>query len=252
MSHCGGEPTVYPMIGRDARWGWQINKSLVVGAKHELNIMCLHHRHCASKALVDVECASETIHRALSRPHDQSSVCRRLCQKPTCFALVMSANELERGNDLLQQGHAQQAAQVFQQILRDSGDDAQAHAGLGNALLQLGQDDQARSSLEKACRLNDRIAYAHSALAWLAPASRDRASARNSANRALALNPDDANSLFVLAQALTTEGRWNEAERAFQRCGPAYALHRRALRTWQRCVRPGVSSQGPRVTMARL
>jgi len=129
----------------------------------------------------------------------------------------MSSKEYERGNALLQQGHASQAAQVFQSLIQRSGDDAYAHAGLGHALLQLGREAEARDALLRACSLSDRISHAYGGLAWLALKQGDAGTARNMAGRAIALYPSDAASHFVLAQVQLAEGRMDESEATFAR-----------------------------------
>jgi len=126
-------------------------------------------------------------------------------------------SENDRGHALLYAGQAAEAAAVFRRVLEQNPNDAQAHSGLGNALLALGDDAGAWNALKDACRLSDRIASAFSARAWLALKRGDMAMARASAERALSLDIAEANAHFVLFHAFWQEGRFDDAERSFER-----------------------------------
>ena len=129
----------------------------------------------------------------------------------------MSIPPTDQGITLLLQGQVDAAAALFQQIVQSSPSDALAHAGLGHCLIRLGREEEAWQSLTTACQLSDRIGQAFSDLAWLALKRGDEPLARSSAERALTLNPADANGHFVLAQLLFEQSRFNEAEQEFVR-----------------------------------
>jgi len=136
----------------------------------------------------------------------------------------MDMSDIEQGNVLLYSGRVQEAADAFRRALLADPQQAQAHCGLGNALLALGDEDGAWSALETACRLSDNIAAAHSARAWLAFRRGEFELAQRSASRALALDPADANGMFVAAQLLLNAGHFDHAEAMFER---AAAVHSR-------------------------
>ena len=116
---------------------------------------------------------------------------------------------------LLQQGHVAAAADAFRAILEVAPQDAFAHGGLGHCQIRLGREDEAWRSLTTACSLSDGSVQAFSDLAWVAAKRNQTAVAAQAAERALALNPDDANARFVRAQVLLASGRIEEAEAAF-------------------------------------
>ncbi len=144
----------------------------------------------------------------------------------------MSTSKTEQAVALLQQGQASAAADLFKQILQGTPDDALAQAGLGHCFIRLGREEEAWSSVNTACRLSDRIPQAFSDLAWLALKRNDAHLAQSSAERALTLNPADANSHFILAQLLFQKSRFDEAEQAFERAArlhPSYVDARFSL-----------------------
>jgi predicted O-linked N-acetylglucosamine transferase (SPINDLY family) len=118
---------------------------------------------------------------------------------------------------LLLQGQLGAAADAFDRILRQTPQDALAHAGLGHCYLRLGREDEAWRCLTQACRLSDQIGQAFSDLAWLAVKRGEAAVAEHAMRRALALNPADANARFVAAQLLFQQERFEEAEAEFAR-----------------------------------
>ena len=141
-------------------------------------------------------------------------------------------SEVDRGNALLFSGKPAEAEIVFRGVLAGAPDDAQALAGLGTALVQLGREDEAWDTLNRACRLADNLSHALSGLAWLALKRGNVAQAHTFAERTLALNPVDPNGLFVLAQALFRQSRFDEGERVFVRAlrvNPGYAVERNRL-----------------------
>jgi len=125
----------------------------------------------------------------------------------------------EQAIALLQQGQIEAAARLFAQVAGQSPQDAVAHAGLGHCQIRLGRANEAWGSLTTACRLSDGIGQAFSDLAWLAIDRGDVGVALPAAQRAIALNANDANAHFVFARALFSLQRFAEAEQAFARAG---------------------------------
>jgi protein O-GlcNAc transferase len=120
-----------------------------------------------------------------------------------------------RAISLLQQGRVEAAVDALRRIVELAPGDALAHGCLGHCQIRLGREEEAWHSLTTACRLSDRNAQAFSDLAWLA-AKRDQTTvAAQAAERALTLNPGDANARFVAAQMLFAAARFDEGEIAF-------------------------------------
>ena len=125
---------------------------------------------------------------------------------------------------MLQRGDVAGAAALLERAAAAAPADATTHAVLGHCLVRLGRDEEAWRCLTLACHLSDRLAPAFSDLAWLAIKRGDAATARSASDRAIALNPSDANAHFVRAQVLWNDGRIDAGEQAFE---TAYRLNPR-------------------------
>ena len=117
---------------------------------------------------------------------------------------------------MLQRGDVAGAAALLERVVAAAPADAPALAVLGHCLMRLRRDDEAWRCLTLACHLSDRLAPAFSDLAWLAIQRGDAATARSASDRAIALNPSDANAHFVRAQLLWNDGRIDAGEQAFE------------------------------------
>ncbi len=115
------------------------------------------------------------------------------------------------GEQVLDEGDAERAANIFRQIVEMAPDNAEALAGLARALAAAGQIDEARATLAnlpEALAKDPAIARAQSALALaeIAPAADSAA-----LEAAVAADPDDHQARYDLAGALMANGNRDAA-----------------------------------------
>jgi serine/threonine-protein kinase len=118
----------------------------------------------------------------------------------------------------------EQAVSLFQQALQQDPTYALAYAGLGEAqlrLYRLTRDPQrvelARKASERALQLNDLLAPVHVTLGMIRAGSGDAQAALSDFDRALALDPANADALREKAAAFQALGRGAEAEALYRR-----------------------------------
>ena len=115
------------------------------------------------------------------------------------------------GEQVLDEGDSERAANIFRQIVEMAPDNAEALAGLARALAAAGQIDEARATLAnlpEALAKDPAIARAQSALALaeIAPAADSAA-----LEAAVAADPDDHQARYDLAGALMANGNRDAA-----------------------------------------
>ena len=115
------------------------------------------------------------------------------------------------GEEVLDGGDAERAANIFQQIVDMAPDNVEAIAGLARALVAAGRIDEAKAALETLAEGSDKdpaVARARSALALaeIAPAG-DSAELETR----VAGNPDDHEARYELAGALMARGERDRA-----------------------------------------
>jgi putative thioredoxin len=127
-----------------------------------------------------------------------------------------SADLLAEARAAMEEGQAQEAAELFSALLQQEPENADAWGGLIRALMAMGDEEQARAALEQVpAKLADHaeIAGARSALA-LAEEGRKAASQLAQFQQRLAANPADHQARYDLASALNGMGRRDEAAEA--------------------------------------
>src|SRR3954462_11683732 len=115
------------------------------------------------------------------------------------------------GEQVLGEGDAERAANIFQQIVEMAPDDAEAISGLARALLAAGRTDEARARLQGLPDKLDKdpaIARARSALALAGTAPVGDTAALEAR---IAADPDDHEARFALAGALAARGARDDA-----------------------------------------
>ncbi|CAH2601376.1 Co-chaperone YbbN [Rhodovastum atsumiense] len=113
----------------------------------------------------------------------------------------------------LEEGRAQEAAELFSAALHDEPENPEAWGGIIRALMALGQEDQAQQALEQVPpKIADHaeVAGARSALA-LAAEGRKARDQLSSFEARLAANPADHQARYDLATAFNAMGRREEA-----------------------------------------
>jgi serine/threonine-protein kinase len=140
----------------------------------------------------------------------------------TAYALYLEARgHLQRYE---QATSLEQAVSLFQQALQQDPSYALAYAGLGEAqwrLYRLSREPQrvelARKASERALQLNDLLAPVHVTLGMIRTGSGDAQAALADFDRALALDPANADALREKAAAQQALGRSAEAEALYKR-----------------------------------
>ena len=127
---------------------------------------------------------------------------------------AMPAVELAtQARSLLDEGHSEQAAELFAQVLEQEPESPDAWGGLARALLALGEEDEALATLDRApvkLREHAELTGARSAIT-LAGAGRRAASGLASLRTRLSADPLDHEARFELATALNASGARQEA-----------------------------------------
>jgi putative thioredoxin len=127
-----------------------------------------------------------------------------------------SADLLADAKAAMEAGDAQQAGELFSELLQQEPENGDAWGGLIRALMSLGQEDQARHALEQVPeKLADHaeIAGARSAL-MLAEEGRKAKGQLQSLQERVASDPVDLQSRYDLAAALNAMGEREQAAEA--------------------------------------
>jgi putative thioredoxin len=127
-----------------------------------------------------------------------------------------STDLLAEAKAALEAGNAQQAGEVFSELLRGEPQNGDAWGGLIRALMALGQEDQARQALQQVpAEIADHaeIAGARSALA-LAEEGREAKGRLQSLAARVAADPADLQARYDLATALNATGEREQAAEA--------------------------------------
>ncbi len=142
---------------------------------------------------------------------------RRMLADPAWQARQRGLRQLERGN-------LAEAQAAFEQAMRTRGNDAEVVGGLGLVRLREGRHDEARALFSRALQLdpeqrNKWRSLLDTATFWgtvararLAGTQGKPAEAETLARQALARQPDNADALAILADALVAQQREAEAE----------------------------------------
>ncbi len=122
------------------------------------------------------------------------------------------ASVLETGNELLEAGDLQGAAEVFAAVLHEDRENAEALAGLAQCYLKSGDIERARQTLQLVAPDKRGSANVHSAEAAIALADKSNATGDVSALiQRIESNPKDHEARLNLALALASRGQKNEA-----------------------------------------
>ncbi len=127
-----------------------------------------------------------------------------------------AAELITQAKTLLDDGHAEQAAQAYAAAVQEDREKPEAWGGLIRALLAMGDEDQAEDILKEvpaALAEHAEITGAKSALA-LAAEGRKAQGARAGLEARLAANPDDFEARYELATALNAAGEREQAAEA--------------------------------------
>lgn len=116
---------------------------------------------------------------------------------------------------------------------------ANANLNLGVAYLRQGSPNLALEALERALEYNPRLGAAHSTIAIVYEQLDDPEAAEEHYRRATQLGPNDGTASNAYAVFLCRNGRWDEAQRFFQRAAdnPRYATPEAALTNAGVCAR---------------
>jgi len=120
---------------------------------------------------------------------------------------------LLRGKMALQRGNGKEAIQDFRTVLKDQPEVAEVHALLGQAYLATSETVLARESLERAVALNPRMADAQIALAALDSSSGKLKEARTRVEELLKQDPNNLAILSVLLNLQAEERDWAATDR---------------------------------------
>lgn len=120
---------------------------------------------------------------------------------------------LLRGKMALQRGNGKDAIQDFRTVLKDQPEVAEIHALLGQAYLATSETVLARESLERAVALNPRMADAQIALAALDSSSGKLKEARTRVEQLLKQDPNNLAILSVLLNLQAEERDWAATDR---------------------------------------
>jgi len=121
------------------------------------------------------------------------------------------------GGALLAQNKFQPAIEVLMLASGRHGDDALIRRMLGMALRRLGRNEEAGAAFERSLQLEPDSADTLLHAAVNALALRDAARARSYGERVLALQPNNVGGLWVVADAIATDGRPDEAIDLYRR-----------------------------------
>ena len=126
------------------------------------------------------------------------------------------ADMIAEGKAALEQGAAQEAAELFSAVLQQEPENPEAWGGLIRALIALGDEAQAQEALDQVpekLREHAEVSGARSALALAAEGRKAQALLSQYVDR-LARDPNDSQARYDLATALNAMGRREEAAEA--------------------------------------
>ncbi|MGM0583960.1 MAG: thioredoxin [Pseudomonadota bacterium] len=123
------------------------------------------------------------------------------------------ADAVKAAEDMLAQGQAEDAVQVYAAILEEDSENLEAIGGLARAFLALGRVEEAKAALDRVPALKrDDAAIAHArAQIELAEQSAEVSGESEELRAKVEANPDDHESRMELARALIAQGANEEA-----------------------------------------
>ena len=130
---------------------------------------------------------------------------------------------LLRGKIELQEGKAKDAIQDFRSVLKDQPELADVHALLGRAYMETADRALAKESLEKAVALNPRLSEAQMALAALDSSSGNLKDARTRVEGLSKQDPKNLKTLSVLLRLQAAEKDWAATAETLSRAREAGA-----------------------------
>jgi tetratricopeptide (TPR) repeat protein len=113
--------------------------------------------------------------------------------------------EKERGIELYRKGDFNGAVKTLKEVVKKQGDDSDAWYYLGLSSHRAGKINDARKAFEKAISLRSSFAPAYTALAYMQLLSNDNKGAVKNAEKALALDPKNFESLYIAGMARLKE-----------------------------------------------
>lgn len=122
-----------------------------------------------------------------------------------------AARDYNDGVERLKKGDATGAIERLKKAIATYPNFVSAHDGLGVAYMDSGQSDDARHEFETAISLDDKFAVSYVNMARLAMARRDAPAAEDALNHALALTPQNVETLTALAWAQQANGEYKRA-----------------------------------------
>ncbi|MFH1216979.1 MAG: tetratricopeptide repeat protein [Pseudomonadota bacterium] len=135
---------------------------------------------------------------------------------------------LQLANSYCQAGQAQQAENMYQQILTRDPDNAQAYSMLGILAGQSGNMDRAVLFTQKAIQIDSATANFHYNLGIMFKEQGRLSDAVDSYRKAIVLKPDFVNALYNLANALQADGQFEEAIACYRQVVAIRPLHAEA------------------------
>jgi tetratricopeptide (TPR) repeat protein len=121
-----------------------------------------------------------------------------------------------KANKFFEEGNYQQAAAVYQQVVKMSPNNARWHYNYSLALAKLGDRKQEKQELQTVVRLDPNMADAHNELGLLYMGDHKLAAAEQEFRFAVGINPQDAEAQNNLGVLYSQQGKDNEALSLFQ------------------------------------
>lgn len=127
-----------------------------------------------------------------------------------------SAVSIQDGEVLIERGELEAAGQVFEQILAQSPDNAEAHYYLGFVKNHLGDNKGAEFHYKKALEIDDNLQPALNNLGLMLLERADYAAAEELLKKYLDLRPEGSDAHFNYALVLEATGNTDEAEKHYR------------------------------------
>jgi tetratricopeptide (TPR) repeat protein len=121
------------------------------------------------------------------------------------------ASEKERGVELYRKGDFNEAVKALREALKKQASDSDAWYYLGLSLHRAGKVEDARKAFEKTVSLRRDFAPGYAAMAYMQLLVNDNKRAIENAEKALALDPKNLDSLYIAGTARLREGAGAEA-----------------------------------------
>jgi TonB family protein len=121
------------------------------------------------------------------------------------------APERERGIELYSKGNFNEAVKALQEAVKKQKSDPDAWYYLGLSLFRAGKTGDARKAFEKTVSLRPDFAPAYTAMAYIQSLGNDNKGAVKNAEKAIALDPKNYESLYIAGVALLRENAAAEA-----------------------------------------